>query len=174
MRDLFASNAAYGAAAQLAIRDLGDERIAMLEIGKHERDAGAPFVRIHRGPELAGSNDSQPPGVLDADRAEDGPCRKHVVAHEQECLATHRTRDFERRAIAGVAAVDRAARRAVALDDFDDPKATWVGSPKRQHHLPRGDQFLRLGLLERAQAQRTRECARAHAQQRPSEQSPHH
>ena len=93
------------------------------------------------------------------------------VSHEQQRLAL-RHRGVRRGTAPRISAFDRAARRPVAMDDFDDTEPTRVGRRDRQHRLLRGSQFVCLGWLARAQTDRTGRRCGAHAQQRRREQTP--
>jgi hypothetical protein len=72
-----------GRGRELGVRDLRRQRLAALEIGKDERGTSAPVLRTHFRGGLSRGELAQPAQMIGADRAEDGPRRKRVVANEQ-------------------------------------------------------------------------------------------
>ena len=71
-----------GRGRKLAVSYLGDQRLAMLEIREHQRDAGSPLVRIHVRRALSSGDLAEPACVLDSDGADADPHRPRVVANE--------------------------------------------------------------------------------------------
>ena len=83
------------------------------------------------------------------------------------------SRGVRRGSGARISAFDRACRRPVATDDFDDTEPTRIGGRDRQHRLLRGSQFaVPWSAGPHPDRWGRRAAAAAHAQQRHGEPSP--